>query len=100
MPSHPPALPSDARHDRMIAVSRLVLAMLALLVTYYDGVQDVRPGAATYIALALYIAYNTVRVIPLPCCPLLTGITAYWIDVGWYVVLLGVSGGTSNMFFW
>ena len=53
MPSHPKGLQSDARHDRMIAVSRLVLATLALLVTYYDGVQDVRPGAATYLVLAL-----------------------------------------------
>lgn len=98
MPSHPQALPSDARHDRMIAVSRLVLALLALLVTCYDDVQDVRPGSATYIALALYIAYNTALVIPRRYCPRLAGLTAYWIDVGWFIVLLG-GGGTSSMFF-
>ncbi len=99
MPSHPQVLQSDARHDRMIAVSRLVLATLALLVTYYDGVQDVRPGAATYIVLALYIAYSTVLVLPIRCRPFLVGITAHWIDVGWYMVLLAIGGGASSVFF-
>jgi signal transduction histidine kinase len=98
MSSHPKAVQSDVRHDRMMAMSRLVLAALALLVTYYDGVQDVRPGAATYIVLTLYIAYSTVLVLPIRCRPFLAGVTAYWVDVGWYMVLLGV-GGANNVFF-
>src|SRR4029434_10709275 len=98
MPSHPKAVQSDARHDRMMAVSRLVLAALALLVTYYEGVQDVRPGAATYIVLALYFTYSTVLVLPIGCRPFLAGVTASWVDVAWYMVLLGV-GGYNNVFF-
>src|SRR5262245_28808340 len=98
MPSHPKAVQSGARHDRMMAVSRLVLAALALLVTYYEGVQDVRPGTATYIVLALYFTYSTVLVLPIGGRPFLAGVTAYWVDVAWYMVLLGV-GGAHNVFF-
>jgi len=98
MPSHPKAVQSGARHDRMMAVSRLVLAALALLVTYYEGVQDVRPGTATYIVLALYFTYSTVLVLPIGGRPFLAGVTAYWVDVAWYMVLLGV-GGANNVFF-
>lgn len=99
MPSHTKVLQGDARHDRVIAVIRLVLAMLALLVTYYDDVQDVRHGAAIDVVLALYIVYSTVLVILVRYRPFLSSVTAYWIDVGWYMVLLGVGGGANNVFF-
>jgi signal transduction histidine kinase len=98
MPSHPRVVQSDTRNNRMIAVSRLVLAVLAVLVAYYHGIQDVRPGAATDIGLALYLTYSTVLVLLIRCPPFPSGATAYWVDVGWYIVLLGV-GGAHNVFF-
>ena len=86
--------------DRMIAVIRLVLAVVALLTTYIDPSSADRFIVITYVTLILYVAYSGLLYIwawrQHPRFPL---VVVYWVDVGWYVVLIGLSSGTNSIFF-
>lgn len=86
--------------DRMIAAMRLLLALAALVVIYIDPSEPNRYVTATYTALTLYVVYSTA----LWVCAwrrALHALTAmaHWIDVGWYVLLVGLSSGTNSVFF-
>jgi hypothetical protein len=83
----------------MIAAMRLILAALALLITYIDPSEPSYYVAATYTTLALYVVYSmTLFVCTWRRCPLVLT-RAHWIDVGWYIILIGLSNGTNSIFF-
>src|SRR5713101_8059286 len=86
----------------MIAAMRLMLALLALLSTYInpDVGETTHYVAATYAVLVLYLVYS------LTLCTLavrrrlpISATAAYWADVGWDILLIGVSKGTNSVFF-
>jgi signal transduction histidine kinase len=84
----------------MIAVMRLVLAASALLIIYIDPFEPERYVALTYSLLAFYIAYCLILYgLVWTQSPLLPVTTVHWLDVMWYAVLVGLSGGTYSIFF-
>jgi signal transduction histidine kinase len=86
--------------DRMIATLRFVLASAALLTTYIDPSEPARYAGMTYVTLALYIVYSAVMLLLTTRRSLLVlARNAHWVDVGWYVVLIGLSSGTNSVFF-
>jgi signal transduction histidine kinase len=87
-------------YERRITVMRLLLAAAALGIMYIDPSEPDRYVVLTYTALVLYVAYSAML-----CtyawrgnCLALTAI-AHWVDVGWYVLLIGLSNGTNSVFF-
>ncbi|MGE3536482.1 MAG: GAF domain-containing sensor histidine kinase [Candidatus Tectimicrobiota bacterium] len=85
---------------RVIAVMRLMLALLALLSTYVDPVDTTHYVDATYTVLGLYLCYSlSLCCAPVRQHPLLARVPAYWLDIGWYIALIGVSKGTNSIFF-
>jgi hypothetical protein len=88
--------------ERMIAAMRLMLALLALLSTYInpDVGETTHYVAATYAVLVLYLGYSlTLCILAVRRCPPISATAAYWADVGWYILLIGVSKGTNSVFF-
>jgi signal transduction histidine kinase len=98
-----PAWPStETSEQRAVAALRLVLASAALAVVWIDPIQPARFASATYAVLTLYTAYSAA----LYASSLRAGSSIrrgrhwlHWIDVGWYLVLTGLSGGASSLFF-
>jgi signal transduction histidine kinase len=86
----------------MTAAMRFVLASSALLIIYLDPLEPDRLVRVTYASLILYTLYSLLLLIlalrggnfsdPL-------GRLAHWIDIGWYLVLIALSSGTSSIFF-
>jgi hypothetical protein len=84
----------------MIAATRFVLASSALLITIIDPAEPDRYVMVTYATLALYTIYSGIfYTLTLRRHPLLPVTVAHWVDVGWYVVLIGLSSGTNSIFF-
>jgi signal transduction histidine kinase len=87
---------------RIIAMMRLLLAASALLVILIVPTEPSRLVAATYTVLVLYTLYSVVLyVLALRDSAFLTFIItwAHWVDVGWYVLLIALTSGTSSIFF-
>src|SRR5258706_11978637 len=86
--------------ERVIAVMRLMLALLALLSTAIDPAETTHYVDTTYAVLAFYLTYSIVLCI---CAvrrrPRVSATVAYWTDVGWYILLIGSSKGTNSIFF-
>src|SRR5206468_979870 len=86
--------------ERVIAAMRLMLALLALLSTYVDPAETTHYVAATYVVLALYLAYSiTLCTLAVRRRSTIPATVAYWADVGWYLLLIGSSKGTNSIFF-
>jgi signal transduction histidine kinase len=84
----------------IIALMRLILALAALLIIYLDPVEPDRYVTITYATLASYVAYSmALYVLAWRRSPLLPASYAHWIDVGWYVALIGLSSGPNSVFF-
>jgi signal transduction histidine kinase len=89
-------------NSRLIARMRCILALAALLVIFIDPNEPDRDVTATYICLVLYflfsflilllVSYNKTFIVPAFNNP-------YWLDVGWYLLLVSLSSGTSSIFF-
>lgn len=95
-----PLLALGAMDDRLIAAMRLTLASSALLVVYIDPSEPARHIAITYTTLALYVLYSAVLYVLTPHrSPFGLLSMAHWVDVGWYVVFIGLSSGTNSIFF-
>jgi len=92
--------PVRAINERMIAAMRLVLALAAALIVYIDLPQTNRYGGVIYAALALYIAYSATlyAVLRRRRASLPDEIT-HWVDIGWYMVLISLSGSSSSILF-
>jgi signal transduction histidine kinase len=86
--------------ERRITMMRLLLATAALGIIYIDPSEPDRYVDVTYTALTLYVAYSAMlwayawRRMSLALTP-----RAHWVDVGWYVLLIGLSSGTHSIFF-
>jgi len=86
--------------ERLVNLTRFVLALSALLIIYVDPSEPDRFVKITYTTLALYTIYSA-------CVYFLLrrrqsaarGVPLYWIDVAWYVVLISLSSGTNSLFF-
>lgn len=93
---------SETVDDRMIAFMRLLLAAAGLLVIIIDPSEPDRLVAMTYTTLSLYTLYSAVLyvfTIRQPTHLRFVYRWSHWIDVGWFVVLVALSRGTSSLFF-
>jgi signal transduction histidine kinase len=84
----------------MIGAMRFALAASALLITYIDPSEPNRYVSITYTILALYTVYSLLLYV---CAVhqrvLLPASIVGWVDICWYVVLIGLSSGTNSVFF-
>ena len=88
-------------HDvRMMSAMRLTLATSALLIIWFDPPKPDHFLQAAYATLVLYTLYSLficlasvrrARLVPIRFL--------HWIDLGWYVLLISLSGGTDSIFF-
>jgi signal transduction histidine kinase len=81
---------------------RFLLALSALVIITIDPAEPDRLVAITYLALSLYTIYSLVLYVIVQRYAALQvhfRPWAHWADVGWYVVLIGLSSGTSSIFF-
>src|SRR5678815_4323299 len=86
--------------ERLVNLTRFVLALSALLVIYVDPSEPDRFVKITYTALALYTSYSAcVYFLSRRQQSAVRGVPLYWIDVAWYVVLISLSSGTNSLFF-
>lgn len=92
--------PIESLDERLVNVTRFILALSALVIIYVDPSEPDRLVNITYAALALYTVYSgTVYVLSLRRRSLPVGIPLHWIDVAWYLVLISLSSGTNSLFF-
>jgi len=87
--------------SHLIATTRLILALSAVLIVDYTSVLPFQ-GDATRLVLVLYIVYSG-------ACYLLAARRirlqqwvpswSYWTDIGWFTLLLALSGGSNSIFF-
>ncbi|MFY9556812.1 MAG: histidine kinase [Blastocatellia bacterium] len=85
----------------LIAATRLILAISGALIVDYASMPNFN-SAATRMVLVLYIAYSA-------CLYLFAARKnrfqqsiskwAYWTDIGWFALLLSLSGGANSIFF-
>lgn len=99
-------LASDGRElfasvdDRLICSMRLVLACSALAIIFIDPSEPDRLVSVTYSALLFYVAYSGVLyLLALRSAVFVRSRLIHWVDVGWYLLLVSLSSGTSSIFF-
>jgi signal transduction histidine kinase len=86
--------------ERLVNLTRLILALSALIIIYIDPSEPDRLVNITYTTLGLYTVYSAlVYFIRLRSESTLRNIPLYWLDVAWYVVLISLSSGTNSLFF-
>ena len=86
--------------ERLVNFTRFVLALSALIIIYVDPSEPDRLVNITYTTLALYTGYSAfVYFLSLRNQSIFGSIPLYWIDVGWYLVLISLSSGTNSLFF-
>src|SRR5215216_3743484 len=85
--------------ERLVNVTRFVLALSALIIIYIDPSEPDRLVNITYTALALYTVYSAAIYFVVRNQPTFRSIPLYWLDVAWYVVLISLSSGTNSLFF-
>ena len=86
--------------ERLVNVTRLILALSALIIIYLDPSEPDRLVNITYTTLALYTGYSAlVYFISLRHDSIFGSIPLYWLDVAWYVLLISLSSGTNSLFF-
>ena len=87
-------------NNRMIAVMRLVMASAILLIFFLDSTWTGQSVASpsfnilifyTLFSLVLYLFEFYER-------PLIPAITAHWVDVGWYALLIAVSNDVNSIY--
>src|SRR5262245_16467823 len=86
--------------ERLINLTRFVLALSALIIIYVDPSEPDRLVNITYTTLALYTVYSAlVYVLSLRHQSALRRTPLYWIDVAWFLVIISLSSGTNSLFF-
>jgi len=98
--AHARQFPEGMDH-RMIGLMRLLLAASALLIVYIDPSEHSLHLGVTYGVLVLYNLYSAALYFwpdwhtpPLPLSLI------HWIDVGWSVAFIALTGGTSSIYFY
>ncbi len=87
-------------NNRMIAVMRLVMALSILCIYYFDGVSAGQHAATPTVAILIcYSIFSALLyVFELYQRPLIPALTAHWIDVGWYTLLIAVSNDVNSIY--
>lgn len=96
------AIPVDPGENRMISGMRLVLAVAAFVVTSIGPTEPSRFAAITYSILTLYLLYSlALHALSLKGIqfPVPVQFSLHWVDVAFYVALIGLSSGTNSIFF-
>jgi len=91
--------------ERMIAMMRVVLALSAYLIVAIDHAKSELPRLYTFAALTAYVLYS--GLLYAACMRRRTGKLGpgsfprwqHWIDIGYYTLLIWLSGGTISPFF-
>jgi signal transduction histidine kinase len=82
-----------------IATMRCILAVFVLLILTLDLLARVRFNELTYLILSLYVAYSALLYGAARWWhPLLPRTVEPWLDVGWSVGLMALSGDSSGIF--
>jgi signal transduction histidine kinase len=90
----------ESLDERLVNLTRFVLALSALIIIYVDPSEPDRFVKITYTTLTLYTIYSaTVYFLSRRRQSAFRAIPLYWIDVAWYVVLISLSSGTNSLFF-
>src|SRR5215213_5122649 len=90
----------ESLDERLVNITRLSLALSALIIIYVDPSEPDRLVNITYAALALYTIYSgMVYALTLRRRSFLHGVPLHWIDVAWYLVFISLSSGTNSLFF-
>ena len=85
---------------KLISAMRAFIAAFALLVTLIDPTGPDRYLSATYVALVLYTIYSLVfLILSLTRSDLIPLGIMHWLDVAWYLLLIGLSNGSDSIFF-
>jgi len=90
------------RTERVIALSRLALAICALGIVLLDPRQPMYSSGALYLLLVAYIAYSAVLVALLRSRALRARSTSKPIlvaDIAWYTAIVGLGEGGTSPFF-
>lgn len=93
---------ADSIDDRLITQMRFILALLALLIIYFDPSEPDRYVPVTYTTLILYTVYSAALYIIAISRKQFFRIFiewSHWIDVVWYLWLIALSSGTNSIFF-
>src|SRR6185369_3797924 len=86
--------------ERLVSLTRFVLALSALIIIYIDPSEPDRLVNITYTTLALYTIFSAfVYFLSLRNQFAFRSIPLYWIDIGWYLLLISLSSGTNSLFF-
>src|ERR1051325_8001482 len=84
----------ESLDERLVNLTRFVLALSALIIIYVDPSEPDRFVKITYTTLTLYTIYSaTVYFLSRRRQSAFRAIPLYWIDVAWYVVLISLSSG-------
>lgn len=95
-------IPVDPGENRMISGMRLVLAVAAFVITSVDPTEPRRFADITYSILTLYLLYSlALHALSLKGIrfPVPVQYSLHWVDVAFYVALIGLSSGTNSIFF-
>lgn len=93
------ALADDLAGVRMVALMRCLLALSALVICYLDPTQPSQLEALTYGSLAAYCVYSfALAVSVFYNRPFVPSRGQHWLDVLFYVYLVGLTAGTNAMF--
>ncbi len=87
--------------SHLIAATRLILVISAVVIVDYTSMPAFN-SQATRMVLILYIAYGASLYFLAAyrkSRQLSTPVWSYWTDIGWYTLLLALSGGTNSIFF-
>src|SRR5678815_6146102 len=83
--------------ERLVNLTRFVLALSALIIIYVDPSEPDRLVKITYTTLGLYTVYSaSVYFLSRRRQSTFPGISLYWGDVAWYVVLISCLLYTSD----
>ncbi len=96
-----PLLAGASVDARMVALMRCLLALSGLLIVYIDPTEPARMVAITYLSLAAYCAYS-IALYAGTYRRAFAGAPVralHWIDVLFFVYLVGLTQGTNSIFF-
>lgn len=94
--------PGDIALDAVsvIAPARVVIAAAALAIVWIDPTEPAANAAETYAVLIAYGLYSLVLLLAAPGIRAArTGLMIEYADLVWTTALVGLSGGTSSVFF-
>jgi signal transduction histidine kinase len=87
--------------NRMIGLMRFLLALSALLIIFIDPTEPNRLVEITYLTLILYCLYSGVLYLfSIRNLVIIPHRFIHWLDIGWYLILISLSLGTSSIFFY